>query len=66
MAWPPLLRSPSALTTAWPAPFNRRMNGQKALMKSSVGLTTQQRRRFRAFERDRLRRELAEDDVQRR
>ena len=53
------------LTTARPVPFNRRMNGQSAFMKISVGFTTQQRGGLGPLERDRLRRELAEHDVQR-
>ena len=54
----------AARTTACPAPFSTVMNGQKALMKSSVGLTTTKRRRLRTLERDGLGRELAEHDVQ--
>ena len=40
------------------------MNGQKAFMKSSVGLTTHSAVALRPFERDRLGRQLAEHDVQ--
>ena len=63
--WPLAAFMPNIRTTAHPMPFSARMNGLNTRRNSSVGLATMQRRLLGILERDRLRGQLAEDDVQR-